>query len=295
MVESPKKSRSAQDGAGHSLRKGEIVNAILSSSLLATGMFLGQGGDTPSGPTIITNTSPTPLTTQLVPQGTPVQQGPIIGQSQPQQQQQQQQSRPLFGWFNREDRPIMSKIQGWFKRDTQDTPAQPAKLFGPRTTNTPRDIVTPPPVITSPPTVPSNDVPRKLPNPSSQNGQPRDLIVSASTTSKVTEAPAVQQSTVRYPIAAQFTNKIGRDDKWEWATGQIEVENGYYVLYYATPETEDSHRGRIVILPVQVDMSQFRRGDLISVQGSLARGQTKMGVVPVYRISHASLIERAKL
>lgn len=262
------------------------MNAILSSSLLAAGMFLGQGGEPTPSKSIISSTSPTPLTTQIAPQGTTVQQGPSVGQP--------SQSRPAFGWFNREDRPIMSKIQGWFKRDPQETPGQPSKLFGPRTTNTPRDTVVPPPLITSPPTFTPNDFPRKLPNPSSQNTQPRDLILNASTTTKVVESPSAQQPAVRYPILPSLTNKIGRDDKWEWATGQIEVENGYYVLYYATPETEDSHRGRIVLLPVQVDMSQFRRGDLISVQGNLARGQTKAGVVPVYRITGASLIERVK-
>ncbi len=264
------------------------MNSIISSSLLAAGLFLGQGGEPTPGKSIIINSTPTPLSTQVVQPGPVGQPGPNVGQQQPQQ------SRPLFGWFNREDRPIISKITSWFKRDSQDTPAQPTKMFGPRTTNIPRNTA-PPPVITSPPTVPSNDFPRKLPNPATQNGQPRDLIVNTSTSTKVVEPQGPKMTTERYPIAPQFANKIGRDDKWEWVTGQIEVEGGYYVLYYATPETVDSHNGRIVLLPVQVDMTKFRRGDLISVQGNLARGQTKMGVVPVYRITNASLIERAKI
>ena len=267
------------------------MNAILSTSVLAAGMFLGQGGEPATGKSIITSTSPTPLTTQFVQPGPVVQQGPVLGQP---TQPQQPQSRPILGWFSREDRPIVSKIQGWFKRDTQETPATPTKMFGPRTSNIQRDVTAPPPVITSPPTVPANDFPRKLPNPSSQNGQPKDLILSSSSSTKVIDSPSVQQAKAKYPISAQFTNKIGRDEKWEWATGQVEVENGYYVLYYATSETVDSHNGRIVLLPVQVDMKQFNRGDLISVQGALARGQTKAGVVPVYRITNASLIERGK-
>ena len=44
----------------------------------------------------------------------------------------------------------------------------------------------------------------------------------------------------------------------------------------------------IVLSPQQVDLSKFRRGDLISVRGQLTQGNN----VPQYRLTHASMIDR---
>ena len=96
-------------------------------------------------------------------------------------------------------------------------------------------------------------------------------------------------------IRPQLATKIGRDEKFEWITGQFEVENGSLVLYYATPETIDKHSGRIVLQPQQVDMSQFRRGDLISVRGQIVQIRTAQGMIPAYRLTTANLIERPKV
>jgi hypothetical protein len=87
---------------------------------------------------------------------------------------------------------------------------------------------------------------------------------------------------------------MGRDEKFEWVTGQLEIENGNYVIYYATPETIDKYNGRIVLSPQKADMSQFRKGDLVSVRGELIQRSSANGMIPVYRITHASLIERPK-
>ena len=107
------------------------------------------------------------------------------------------------------------------------------------------------------------------------------------------ETPAVANST-KNPILPNLVNKIGRDEKFEWITGQIEVENGNFVMYYATPETVDKYNGRIALVPQKADLSQFRHGDLVSVRGQLAQRPSSQGMVPIYRITHASLIERPK-
>ena len=51
--------------------------------------------------------------------------------------------------------------------------------------------------------------------------------------------------------------------------------------------------GRIVLAPQKADMSQFKHGDLVSVRGDLVHRPTAAGMMPIYRITHASLIERA--
>jgi uncharacterized cupin superfamily protein len=91
------------------------------------------------------------------------------------------------------------------------------------------------------------------------------------------------------PILPINANRIGRDEKFAWVTGQLEIEKGRFVLYYATPETVDTHHGRIQLNPQKIDMTQFRTGDLVSV-----RGQLRAGASPVYQLTGADLIERPK-
>jgi len=250
------------------------VNALLSSGLLAAGLFVGQTGEPPIG-------------TKVVPAA------PVIQQVQAQQPQQP--SRPIMGWFSRDDRPIMSKISNWWKREPKDVVPNnyPGRDQDIRTT--PATPVSKP----ATPTVPANDFPRKLPNPQSLGAKPTTPVAKEAATAK----PDVQQTTLqqvappkntKYPILPELTNKIGRDEKFEWVTGQLEIENGNLVLYYATPETVDKYHGRIVLLPQQVEMGQYKKGDLISVRGQVVQRQSMQGIVPIYRVSHASLIERPK-
>lgn len=56
----------------------------------------------------------------------------------------------------------------------------------------------------------------------------------------------------------------------------------------------DKYQGRVILQAQQVDMKQFRRGDLISVRGGIAQRTTVQGVVGIYRVDQANLIERAK-
>jgi len=237
------------------------MNAFLGSSLLAASMFLGQTGE-PAGGKIVMQPAPQPS------------------------------SRPIFGWFSRDDRPVLSRLTSWFKRDQREMPKDgpfiPASKSG----------TTPP---TMPPVTPPSDFPRKLPNPkTSQGKKSSDPIVVDKSMPEVRDVQqtilnqTVPPKNVKSPILPQLANKIGRDEKFEWITGQLENENGTFVMYYSTPETVDKYHGRIVLVPGQIDLTQFRKGDLVSVRGTLAQRQTIQGMVPIYRLTMASLIERAK-
>ena len=123
---------------------------------------------------------------------------------------------------------------------------------------------------------------------------PKDDVVS----DEIVQTSAVETSTVKAaknPILAQFAEKTGRDEHFEWITGQLEVENGAYVIYYASPETVDKYQGRIVLQPQQVDMKEMHRGDLISVRGQVIQRGTMQGGGAVYRLTSAIVIERSKL
>jgi uncharacterized cupin superfamily protein len=246
------------------------VSQILSSGLLAASMLLGQ-----------TSEPPTTSGKIIVPEP------PTIQQTQPAQ-------RPILGFFNRDDRPVLNRISGWFKRDQPETPSQ-GKIVQPVRSVPTRETEAPPLANPTP-----TDFPRKLPNPSSQALKKADVVAQeAPVTPTEIQQTSLQKPAVtlsaQSPILAQLSNKIGRDEKFEWVTGQLEIENGNYVLYYATPETIDKLHGRIVLAPQQADMSKFRRGDLVSVRGQLVQRQTTQGMIPIYRVSFASLIERPKL
>ncbi len=245
-------------------KKGKTVSYLLSSSMLAASMLLGQTGEP----------------AKVVPAPSVV------------QQQQQPAQRPILGWFQRDDRPVMSRIQSWWKRDQPESqPTPSSKIVPPR--NGTRETEAPP--LLTPPAPPA-DFPRKLPNPSSQAPLQVEPVVKAvpqevqQVSAQQTAVPAKAKS----PVLPHLANKIGRDEKFDWITGQIELENGNYVMYYATAETVDKYNGRIVLAPQQTDMSQFKHGDLVSIRGQLAQRPTAQGVMPIYRITHASLIERAK-
>jgi uncharacterized cupin superfamily protein len=248
------------------------VSQLFSGSLLAASMLLGQSSEPPvySGKSVVPP-------------------APTMQQAQPAPSSQ----RPILGWFNREDRPVFSKIQGWWKKDQPETPA---KYIPPPPSSRIRESEAPPPTTTAPP---ANDFPRKLPNPASQapiKAEPiaKEAPVAAKEIQQTSlQIPAATTST-KSPILPNLVNKIGRDEKFEWITGQIEVENGNFVMYYATPETVDKYNGRIALVPQKADLSQFRRGDLVSVRGQLAQRPSSQGMVPIYRITHASLIERPK-
>jgi uncharacterized cupin superfamily protein len=87
---------------------------------------------------------------------------------------------------------------------------------------------------------------------------------------------------------------MGRDERFEWITGQLELENGQYVLYYATPDTVDIFNGRVAMIPQKVEMGQFRKGDLVSVRGDMMQRPTPQGMFVYYRANDVQLIERPK-
>jgi hypothetical protein len=226
----------------------------------------------------------------------PASSGKFIVPAPPTVQQTQPAPRPILGWWNREDRPVFSRIQGWFKRDQPEMTTQ-SRFGTPTRSGTIRETEVQPASPAPAPSLTPAEFPRKLPNPSSQAPQKPDTIVRvmAPTVSPDVQPISLKQTAstqnAKSPILAHLANKVGRDEKFEWVTGQIEIESGKIVLYYATPETVDKYNGRLVLATEKADLNQFRRGDLVSVRGQLSQ---RPGTTPIYRVSFASLIERPK-
>jgi uncharacterized cupin superfamily protein len=270
------------------------MSLMLSNGLLAASLLLGQPG---SPPEQLPPLPPLPATQGekiIVVQNT-VPAPPTLQPPQPTQPT----PRPILGFFRSEDRPILTKIQGWFKRD--DQPQQPQQPQQPRGGTVIRESA-PPPILNPTPapatSPPVTDFPRRMPNPSSKATTPADPVAKETAPAKEIQQTSLQQIAVpkggKSPILPELANKIGRDEKFEWITGQFEIENGNFVLYYATPETVDKYHGRIILLPEKTDLKQYRRGDLVSVRGQVSQRQTMQGMVPIYHVSLASLIDRPK-
>lgn len=254
------------------------MSVMLSNGLLAASMLLGQ-------PTPPDQLPPLPAAQgeKIIQAQNSIPAPPTLQPPQPTQPTQ----RPIIGFFTREDRPILTKIQGWFKRDDQQgTQGQPRG--GNVIRETPPPLLNTPPA-TSPPAPPVTDFPRRMPNPTSKATPPTEANI---------QQASLQQIAIpkggKSPIRPEIANKIGRDEKFEWITGQLEIENGNLILYYATPETVDKYHGRIVLLPEKADLKQYQRGDLLSVRGQVTQRQTMQGAVPIYHVTLASLIERPK-
>jgi hypothetical protein len=270
------------------------MSPMFTSGLLAASLMLGQ----PSGPADTRPALP-PLPPFPAAQGDIIRSQnttPVPPSMQPQPTQPT--PRPILGFFSREDRPILSKIQGWFKRDDpqQSPPGQPQR--GPVIREMPPPLLNPPVTPASSPP-PSTDFPRRMPNPNGKAATPAEPVAKEpSPSAKEIQRTTLQQlpapKDAKSPIRPELANKIGRDEKFEWITGQFEIENGAFVLYYATPETVDKYQGRIVLQSAKADLKQFHRGELVSVRGQVAERQTSQGVVPTYHVTLANLIDRPK-
>src|SRR5437867_3208367 len=88
----------------------------------------------------------------------------------------------------------------------------------------------------------------------------------------VPATPAVQQTPTRGPILGWFQ----REDR-----PVINRIQGWFRR--DQPEAQP-----------QADMSQFRKGDLVSIRGQLVQRPAGNGMIPIYRVTQASLIERPK-
>jgi hypothetical protein len=259
--------------------------------LLAAGLLLGQTADMP----VPTNLPPS-AKVYMYNNGVlvPVNNG--------------QKSSVITQTSGEDSHPFLSKIQGWFTKRGSDpapmtvtspmmTPSPPVSM----TTTTPTQA----PMVTVPtapaqavmtPMTTGGEYARKMPTTTTtttfQAPPPNTEVIVMTSNSPPPSAVAgkTMPAPAASPILQGNLHRIGRDDKFTWVTGQLEIEKGQYVLYYATPDTVDAHHGRILLNPQKVDMRNFHAGDLISVRGQLHAGHG----VAIYQLTGADLIDRAK-
>ncbi len=89
-------------------------------------------------------------------------------------------------------------------------------------------------------------------------------------------------------IDPKLADKMGHEDDYSWITGQLEAVNGAFILHYAPADVVDRFGGRMV-LNGNVDMSNFKNGDLVTVHGNVLEGRN----MSIYRIESIDAVEPA--
>jgi hypothetical protein len=99
-------------------------------------------------------------------------------------------------------------------------------------------------------------------------------------------------------IHKRYQDKIGHEEDYSWVTGQLFYlhagTSGIWVVRYATVDTEDKFGGSVVLAP-NVNMKNFREGDLVSVRGEIlneGRASQYSGG-PLYRAVSVDMVDRA--
>lgn len=184
-------------------------------------------------------------------------------------------SQPRPPLFSSGNRPILNKIGGIFggNKQNQDNGAEVVPDYYRRmpTSNSTPIITSEPPVgekIIQPASMPTNNL-KPINHQSVEPGV----------------APKKNS-----PLLPQFANKVGHETDYSWVTGQLQQENGQWVVYYATPDTIEKFGGSMVLQPAG-EIRGAQNGDLVSVHGSVVQSQ---GGRPVYRATRIDLIERTK-
>lgn len=211
-----------------------------------------------------------------------------------------------------EDRPILSRIQGFFGGGKSESPeivntsepamARPAMPAGPgaRLLKMPVGQAVPPvvqPVRAEPLSIPTAVPPAPIRvQPVTYKavpvGQAEPAPMQSVQPVATIGAPIAPASTVLPPsrpnrISPELVNKVGHESDYSWITGQLRVENGVYVLHYATPETVDTYNGSLALTSDR-DLRSFHDGDFVSVRGSVSGS----GARAMYRVTGIDRLPR---
>jgi hypothetical protein len=133
---------------------------------------------------------------------------------------------------------------------------------------------------------------------------PTDYKSTASTPATATQipsaaplAPVKNAFVATAPVSANRANKlspdliskVGHAEDYSWITGQIRIENGVHVLYYATPEVIDRFGGSVV-LHSSTDLRSIPEGAHVCARGSVSQS----GSVNIYRVQAIDVLSGSR-
>jgi hypothetical protein len=113
----------------------------------------------------------------------------------------------------------------------------------------------------------------------------------------VTPTGAKIETEVKNPfeLARRYEMRVSHAANYSRLTGQlsyVHADGGLWVLRYAPLAEEDSNGGSVVLARDRM-MTNYREGDLVSVEGQIIsqKGSARLGG-PLYRVQTISLVDR---
>src|SRR5262245_36627083 len=160
-------------------------------------------------------------------------------------------------------------------------------------------------------TVPNAEPPLADQGPLQQTSFPQITYPQTSSSSSYSQVPLLSRTRVvgseevseegdkpAQVLNSKYVEKVGHEEDYSWVTGQLYYvhasSSGYWVVRYATVDTEDKFGGAVVLAPA-VNMKNYREGDLVSVKGEVinnGRANKHLGG-PLYRATSIDMIDRA--
>jgi hypothetical protein len=107
----------------------------------------------------------------------------------------------------------------------------------------------------------------------------------------------VEGTTNPFDLDRRYDKRVSRAADYSKMTGElffVHADGGLWVLRYAPLSSEDANGGSVVLARDRI-MTNYREGDLVSVEGQIIseKGSAKLGG-PLYRVRSISLVDRPR-
>jgi hypothetical protein len=101
-----------------------------------------------------------------------------------------------------------------------------------------------------------------------------------------------------FPLKKSFIDRVGFESDYSWVTGQLFyvcADGGIWIVRYAPQEVSERYGGKLV-MSSNVNMKNFREGDLVSVHGKVLTDShgSKLFSGPMYQVERIDMIERGE-
>jgi len=146
--------------------------------------------------------------------------------------------------------------------------------------------------------VPAGSMPAAMPG---HSAAPTQVIQTSAAMPATQASPAQGQAgmpatmTTDFPLKREYWAKTKHETGYSWMTGELfylHADGGIWVIRYAPAELHDMFGGKLV-LSTNVDMKNFREGDLVTVHGAVLKEKHASSMIggPLYRADSIDLVE----
>ena len=140
------------------------------------------------------------------------------------------------------------------------------------------------------PTMPTPINTKSVPSVSQEIKKEIGPFLTAETKLPIPPAPEAKSTASTKNMRSNSVGKTGHESDYSWITGELQKTEGIWVLRYGA-EAKDNFGGYVVLFS-DVDMRNFKEGDLVSVRGNVINPNARGAQAAHYRAAAVDLIER---